>query len=267
MLMPVEIETKLIVISKDPESVFAGIESLTTIGGYTIMPAKKGAHHDRYLDTQDKSLMKNRVALRLRDYGKTLILCMKKDKEQDNSAATKRIEIEAPWSGSCLREIIPHICEDIHIKTDLPTDVDDPLRTLNAMGFHVIQDRQTMRSIINIIDPDKRPATLIAEMALDTVSYRFDDLSVHHYEVEIEAKENGSEDMIVQITGTLREKFGEELRPWPHNKLITGMTIDMLHKKGMDIKTCKDKSFMSPSMYERIDAEIRRTGSSVFNQK
>lgn len=103
-------------------------------------------------------------------------------------------------------------------------------RTLAAMGLEVIQKRQTRRDARNIIRRGMSPPSILAELAIDTVTYTFKKTKIVLYEVEIEAKAPGGLSAVREIANELLSRHRPYLQQWSHGKFVTGLAIMKLLK-------------------------------------
>lgn len=256
--MGIEIETTLLIDSPQPEAILYHLADIDRIGPYEIISKGSCTIFDRYFDTKDRTFLKKRAALRLRQIGSTLMLCMKAKECVNEWGGIKRVEIEEAWCEETLERIICALDETSLEMDNLAFGEGDPAHTLNCLGLQCIQDRQTGRITRDIIDPESTSFACCAEMALDTVNYRFGDRSFRHFEVEIEAKTDKSEKHIQAVVALLKAEFFGELKRWDHNKLITGYALETLVKRGAFRSGEQDRDVIDRPGYEKIDELIRK---------
>jgi hypothetical protein len=256
-----EFETTLLIASYRADIVMEKLSATNTIGPFEILPKRSLFIHDNYFDTDDRSFMKKGIALRNRKIGKINLLCMKGSEHVNEWGEIRRLEIEEEWSEKALEKILRaqgHISFDID---NIVFDETDPIKTLECLGLHSIQDRQTSRIVRDIINPGGTSQGLCAEMALDRVRYRFGYRKFNHFEVEIEAKTREGEEHIKTIITLLKTKFPGELKRWDHNKLITGYAIEALLQKGDLAAYSQHNNLIDQTGYEKIASFIKQLRS------
>ena len=264
-MMGIELETTLLMDSPRREAILYHLADIDRIGPYEIVSKGSCTIFDRYFDTRDRAFMKKRAALRLRQIGPTLMLCMKAKDYVHEWGGIERIEIEEVWCEETLERIICALDETSLEMNNLSFGQGDPAHTLSCLGLQCIQDRQTDRITRDIIDPESTSFARCAEMALDTVHYRFEKQSFRHFEVEIEAKAAGSEQHILGVVALLKADFPGEMKRWDHNKLITGYALEALVKRGAFRCGEQDMGVIGRPGYEKIDALIRKEYSYSGN--
>jgi len=142
---PTEIETTLIICSEDPETVVEEIADIKTILNYQLFPNENKKIHDWYWDTEDNSLLKNRLSLRFREVNSKQLITLKGDAKISNWGGVERLEIELPWSKESLLKILGEIKERNVILNRLPDqlDFDSSIDVYKELGFNLVQDRET----------------------------------------------------------------------------------------------------------------------------
>ena len=256
--MGIEVETTLLIDSSRPDDVMKNLAALDTIGPYKIVSKGSCIIHDRYFDTRERAFMKRGFALRLRQTGSSCLLCLKGCERINEWGGIERLEIEATWSDKTLESIICALDEtSINIEYNA-FDNDNPVQTLGSHGLRIIQDRQTDRVTRNIRGPKGTSQRLCAEMALDTVCYRFAGRCFKHFEVEIEAKTRKGEHHIETITTLLKAGYPRDLKRWDHNKLITGYALEALLDRGEILSGLHDQESIDHTGYAKIDAFINQ---------
>jgi inorganic triphosphatase YgiF len=249
-----EVEITLRIASNDPEEVFRRIISLRTMGGFKLIPRGSITMHDTYFDTAGFDLGKLGYALRLRAQGGKVLLALKGRERIDSLGGISRLEIEGPWSGDILSQIACELGPDL-VKVQPLTDA-DPLDAMEALGFTVIQSRETMRTLMNLYP--ERDEMRFGEMALDRVCYRAMGTGYLHYEIEIEAKGTGAQERLREFAGCLIEAFPNLLKPWVHNKLITGIALEELIRLHKLPQGRTDGMTIPLAWYDALDAWIRQ---------
>jgi hypothetical protein len=110
-------------------------------------------------------------------------------------------------------------------------DIADPIETLKSIGLGILQDRETERHTKNVSSPIKDGA-ILAELASDCVTYRFQRRIIRLYELEVEAKGSGNDKVLSDVKVGLLDAFGSEVIPWKWGKLVTGKMISSLLQNG-----------------------------------
>ena len=263
--MEIELETTLLIDSPRSEAILYHLADIDRIGPYEIVSKGSITIFDRYFDTRDKTFMKKRAALRLRQIGPTVMLCMKAKEYVNEWGGIERVEIEEAWCEETLEKIICAL-DDTSLEMDnLAFGEGDPAHTLNCLGLQCIQGRQTDRIIRDIMNPESISFARCAEMALDTVHYRIDDRHFRHFEVEIEAKNDSKGQHIKEIVDLLKAEFPGELRRWDHNKLMTGYALESLVRKRNIHSLEQNQDIIDHLGYERIDSFIKKECSYTGN--
>ena len=102
----------------------------------------------------------------------------------------------------------------------------------------------------------KKPSSTLAELAIDRVTYTFQDIKVGLSEVEVEAKSPGSLANVQKIANTLISKYQPNLQQWFHGKFVTGLAIGKLLKIEA-LQSYLVKGSLAPKAFEAIDRTIR----------
>jgi inorganic triphosphatase YgiF len=252
-----EIEAALIVYADAPQAVERRLADLRTLAGFSLLPRADETIDDIYFDTTDRSLQARLIALRvrrLRVQGRddALLLTMKAD-SQPALAGEDRLEIESSWSSSTLRNVVSELCNRGVRLPGSPGELGsaDPMVVMASRGLEEVQTRDTARRPRNVV-PRGAEAGLLAELAIDAVTYRFRDRQVSLLEVEVEAKGRGDASTVERITASLHDAFPSQLRPWPYGKLPTGKAIQELLADGQFDVLIGEDGMLRPAAYERI---------------
>lgn len=250
-----EFEITFRVISEDPEAVFRDISATASIGPYRIVFRDTGIIHDRYFDTQESDLGKKMYALRLRTKGEDSFLCLKGREHTNEWGGISRLEIEATWS----EEILGRIAREtgLILLEDAAGGTNDPVEALKIAGFSIIQSREIVRTLFDVIPDDSRRSA-IGEMALDRVCYEFRGKRLVHYEVEVEATGNEPHDTLKDYVAFLKQTFPGMLKRWDHNKLVTGIALGTLIEKGDLPFDSRENDLIPLAWYGVIEKEINR---------
>jgi hypothetical protein len=124
------------------------------------------------------------------------------------------------------------------------------------MGLKIIQERQTQREARDIVRRANKTTSILAELAIDKVTYTFKDVEVSVSEVEIEAKSARSLATVREIADALVSKYHPVLRQWFHGKFVTGLAI----RKLLENRTLQSyllNGDLKPEAFELIDRTVR----------
>ncbi len=131
-----------------------------------------------------------------------------------------------------------------------------PSRTLKALGLQVIQERRTRREARDVVGRSEYPTSRLAELAIDKVTYTFQDVTVGFSEVEVEAKSPRGLAIVQAIANTLVSKYQPLLQQWSHGKFVTGLAIGKLLKID-GLQSYLVKGDLGPKAFEVVDRTIR----------
>ncbi len=220
-----EVEATLFVCARDPALFAARIAALHELAGYELRPQATEHIRDIYFDTPERALQRSRYGLRVRRKNERWLLTLKGDATQ-TAAGVQRREREVGWSSVGLQAILDDlIALGVRITVRAATSEEEPLQAIRALGFEVIQDRETRRQIRHICSTDGQH--VLAEFAIDACTYHLDGGAVRCYEIEIEQK--SSDDSALSNTcDALCTQYANEVRVWRHSKLVTGFALEQL---------------------------------------
>ncbi len=256
-----EIEATLAICSEEPEAVAARVAGLTELAGCRLDPKGTLVIRDRYFDSPEFALARAGWGFRLRECNGELFVALKGPAERTDWGGLVRSEREGPWNRETLERMYCVWADLGLIAGSHAASTDDPLRTMANLGLKVIQDRFTRREVRDVL-PFAGTDARLAELVVDAVTYEFPDLAVRHLEVEIEAKSDGSSELLGAMVKELLTLFGDSLRIWEHNKLATGLALGYLRDKG-DLTGLLGKAHtLRPHAYDRL-AELFASGWSA----
>ncbi|HQI80223.1 MAG TPA: CYTH domain-containing protein [Deltaproteobacteria bacterium] len=230
--MTVEIETTLCVIHDDPVGIMENISRVRALGPYRFTPRGTQTLQDVYYDTPSRILSSRGIAVRTRGHGATAVFCIKQDEQVDASGTAVRDEIEMPWSRQCLDHIAHILHKVAYGLVEVPCRTDDPVEGLACLGLSPIQSRRTVRLTLDAGQEGDPCLGTLAKLALDRVCYRFSGSSILHHEIEIEAACPESLEHVRELSILLMNLHPDALRPWRHNKLVTGFALERLLAEG-----------------------------------
>jgi len=256
-----EIEAALVIGSENPQVVASQIADLTAIGNYRLLPQAPQLIHDLYLDTPDRALQTQQLALRVREIGTTHWVTLKGPSQPTGwEGGAERLEIELLWSKDALARVLAELVDRGKVpqqRQDL--DYAHPLEAMASLGLQVIQDRENHRRVRNILKGGESDSVL-AELAIDSVAYHFGGQEIRQHEVEIEAKEGSSSAVIKLLVESLVAMYGPVLRRWGHSKLATGRAIEKMLSEGLLEGLLDVNNNLKPLAYDRIDDYLERSG-------
>jgi uncharacterized protein YjbK len=254
-----EVETALIILSKDYDQLFNVIDELITSKGYRTQKNGIQIIHDTYFDTKDEILKKNEIALRIRIIDEQVSKITLKILQNTTENYSERIEIEDIYSTEILNQIILKINSYLNLNIfNLPLKYynNDPKLNLINLGFKIILNKQTQRKIFNAVNKSSNQAEF--EFVFDTTTYIFDNSNITNLELEIESK-------LSKNNNTILKDFVRELRLnqtlfkyWPYNKLLTGKVIELLlgNNELIENKDYDDDKILTLSGLDKIELFI-----------
>ena len=255
-----EVEAVLI-IKGDVDAVLKELAGLRSILNYRLEPGQSKTIHDRYFDTIDRRLRKRGANLRIREMDGSLFISVKSHTRRTLRGATARREIEVPWSKQNLLSLI----KDLELEADLAlperqfSDA-DPLAAMEATGLQLVQDRETRREVRNVSSV-RKPDLVLAELAIDRVTYHIGNHNISIFEVEVEEKAKGSSSVISDLTKALLQAYQPSLQKWSHGKFVTGLAIQrLLETEPADNLLGQDR--LKPEALGTIDRALRSTRKS-----
>ena len=255
-----EVEAVLI-IKGDVDAVLKELAGLRSILNYRLEPGQSKIIHDRYFDTIDRRLRKRGANLRIREIDGSLFISVKSHTRRTLRGATARREIEVPWSKQNLLSLI----KDLELEADLAlperqfSDA-DPLAAMEATGLQLVQDRETRREVRNVSSV-RKPDLVLAELAIDRVTYHIGNHNISIFEVEVEEKAKGSSSVISDVTKALLQAYQPSLQKWSHGKFVTGLAIQrLLETEPADNLLGQDR--LKPEALGTIDRALRSTRKS-----
>jgi inorganic triphosphatase YgiF len=255
-----EVEMKFVIAAEDPRRVRERLQGLTEIAGFRLVPLPVRRMRDVYYDTEDRALRSNRVALRLRTVADETWITVKGEATMTPSGFLDRREIELPWSDDALRRILVDLggLGVRLVPVNRSPASDDPEASLECLGLRPIQDRTTERAVRDLRPARSgAPAGSVGEMCLDTVKYRAGDREVHHDEIELEVRKGEDPAALGPFVTELNERFGRHLRPWHHDKLVSGLALEDLSARGQISPLVDASDHLRAVAYDFLDRTIR----------
>lgn len=252
----IEIEATLLLLSEQPEAFVRELAALDNLAGYRLISQESIQILDTYLDTPEGQIQDKKLGLRIRQSDSKTLITLKGQPITTASGATKRLEIEDAFSESALNAVVKELAQFGVQLSKLAFDSDSPANSMQSLGLSAVQSRQNQRIPRQVVGKGAEDAS--AELAIDSVTYLFGGRGIRHYEIEVESKGQGGEDAIRDLMSAL-EKYSPALKPWPHDKLITGKAVKDLSSAHESTEAFVDrKGNLKPSAYQEIDRYIRK---------
>ncbi len=248
-----EIETVLI-IKTNAERILADLANLQSILGFRLKHLPRRIIRDTYYDNPDYLLRRKRANLRVRETGGQWFLSAKLGSKLNLGGVISRRETEIPWSNTALQQIALQLglkLPDTDSGTESP--IFEPRTELEKMGLQVVQDRETQREGSNVFQEER----LIAELALDKVTFHFKSIHVPLYEIEIELKSGSRTDLkaLESIRKRVVSMYPGIVSRWSHGKFVTGRAIEKILQKGK-LQDLLDNEDLKPDALKTIQRVI-----------
>jgi inorganic triphosphatase YgiF len=258
-----EVEAALIAASDDAGGLARRLAALRELNGYLLSPRPEERIADDYLDTADARLGTKRVALRVRLLDGAARLTLKGPTERRGVATSRRLELEQPWSAAAAGRALRALANlDIRLARRTASRAwRNPEDFVSALGLVHVQRRETLRKPRDVRDRGGASDAPLAELALDTVSYRIGRRKVRLFEVEIEAKRKEGVAAASRVAGLLIERWGGGLRAWKHSKLATGLALDALERDGKLAALLSPAGWLTPKGIDLLARRLARESS------
>ena len=227
------------------------ISQLSAIVDFLLVSPDTLLLRDTYFDTADRQLSARRLALRLRDIGGRCLIGLK-GPEEPAADGMRRMEHEAVWTPMALTKVL-QLLADYGIpsnKSRAAGPSQNPVRTIESLGFKPIQVRDTERLRRDMVDRSER-SIAIAELVVDSVSYHLPARDIIHHEIEIELKASGDTEVLSAVCRELQGSW-RELIPWLHSKYATGWAAERLLDTGILTDCVAVSGQLRPAAYELI---------------
>lgn len=218
-----EVEAAMLFLSSNKKVIFEKIQNVIRSSSYE--PVKKGTEkiHDLYYDTRDKKLEAQKIQLRVRILQEKVYKVTLKVLKEIRENYSDRVEIERFWSQEAFDDIANNLVRmNIRFQHRERSYNNDPKITFNNLGLMIIQNRKTIREILNAVN--QISGQIEFEFDVDTTTILLNSNNeIRFSELEIESKKSGNEKKLDKIVSEVL-KF-PEFMPWSHSKLETGMAI------------------------------------------
>ena len=235
-----EVEAAILFLPTNRKVVFEKIQNVIRSCSYE--PVKNGTEkiHDLYYDTPDKKLEAEKIQLRLRMLHEKVYKVTLKVLKEIRENYSDRVEIERFWSQKAFDDIVNNLVNmDIRFLYREGSYNNDPKITFNNLGLIIIQNRKTIREILNAVN--RISGQIEFEFDFDTTTVLLNSNNEFRFsELEIESKKSGNEKKLEKIVSEVL-KF-PEFMPWRHTKLETGMAItNLFNNKSLELKCDYDE--------------------------
>jgi hypothetical protein len=171
----------------------------------------------------------------------------------------ERAELEAPWSPEALAAVTVVLARHgVVVPPGAVHPEASPVVVLQAHGFRVVQERDTLRRPRRVTLRDDVDRRRLAELAVDAVTYRLRGGDVGMCQVEIESKAEDGPRAAAVVAQGLMARFGRALRPWPHSKLVTGRAIEAMRERGGSPGLLLADQMISPAGVDLLAAWLAR---------
>jgi inorganic triphosphatase YgiF len=256
-ITPRTFESEIALIIKDnADRIRKEVADLRHILDYDIKPKPPQVIYDTYFDTWEDSLRRRKITLRTRRLGRTLLISTKSDVRRIAGNIVRRRETELPWSYNSVR-LLARILKLKTPTTSVSQFHGMPVsRAFEAMGLEVIQERHTRREARDVAKRDKKATPILAELAIDRVTYTFNDIKVRLSEIEVEAKSARSHASIREIANALISKYHPIIQQWFHGKFVTGLAIRKLLETNAFQRGLANGD-LGPEAFKLIDRAIK----------
>lgn len=230
------------------------------LAGFMVEAPQRRDIRDVYWDTPVSELGRHGYALRIREQNGSCLLALKGNSTVEADGLVHRLEIEGRADAATLERIV----EALHgagITLSVEAgQADDPEYCFRRAGLAAIQNRRTHRIARNIsMDP---PGHDSLELALDTVYYQVQEAQLVHREIELEGQGARGIHAARSVAEFLQVHYGDSLRVWRHNKLVSGMALLALQGSGL----CPGSGAVDidAACYESVNTFLQKGDSVLF---
>ncbi len=254
----VEVEGKLIVVAERPAEALVAVAAIDSLDEYAL--AASGTHEirDVYYDTPGRELATRRLALRLRDEDGQQKLTLKQESEPLDDVRS-RPELELAWSPQALRRVVELIRNEGVPLPAMPSSAGlDAAEAMKSLGLQPFSSRRVERKARAVRDASGR---VVAETAIDAVTFLVNGVEVRHFEIECEAKGPGDAETVQSILDRLKQRFAF-LQLFEYSKLDIAEGLERL---AVDSRLAEylDHGVLKPTAYDEIRTALQQTGPST----
>ena len=252
----VEVEGTLVVMAERPSEALDAVAALERLDGYALSGSGTHAIRDVYFDNAGLELAARRLALRLRAEDGRLKLTLKQESEPQGDVRS-RPEVELSWSPAALQRIVEMIRDKgVALPEVPPSDALEPDAAMNALSLQPFSARSVLRRARGVTDASGR---LVAELAIDDVTFLINGQEVRHCEIECEAKGGGDAAVVQGILDALKHRF-PALRPFVYSKLDIADGLERLAAQGR-LAEHLERGVLKSSAYDAIRTALRQAAS------
>ena len=223
-----EKEITLVVYKENADLISNQIAALDQITEYSLR--EPNIHHiiDVSFDTSDRNLFRNHMSLRIRSINRRCLFTLKSSPVFDMSGIVKRDELELDWHSDSFGSLTDALIKSgIELPRNYKFD-SDWYKSMSSLGMNVLQERHTERRTKDVF----LEQTLVAELAIDEVKYKYEKVDILHKEIEIESKSTVGDSAILIISEYLVERYPDTLLIWMPSKLEFGLILNDLIQSG-----------------------------------
>jgi hypothetical protein len=186
------------------------------------------------------------------------LFTLKGKAEEVVGGGRRREEIELAWSAEALDAIRGRIAAAGLVLAPPPQDAEwnDPSAVLSQMGFLAEQTRDTKRRPRDVMLAGYSESVL-AELAVDSVTFRFEFGEARHHEVEVEVKGEGGVVAMQSVSEGLLSRWPNDLRVWDHGKRSTGRAVEALIAEHGTQGILADTGDLVPGAYDLLASHLR----------
>ncbi len=159
-----------LIIKDEAEYVRKDLAAVRHLLGYDLRSKRARTIHDTYYDTQDYSLRRRKITLRIRRLGHMMMISSKSDLRRYSGNLVQRREVELPWGYDSVRRMARTLNLKIPAKANFDALRVQVSETLAAMGLEVIQERRTHRMARDIVRINSNPYRNLAQITIDKVN-------------------------------------------------------------------------------------------------
>ena len=247
-----EKEITLVVYKENADLISNQIAALDQITEYSLR--EPNIHHiiDVSFDTSDRNLFRNHMSLRIRSINRRCLFTLKSSPVFDMSGIVKRDELELDWHSDSFGSLTDALIKSgIELPRNYKFD-SDWYKSMSSLGMNVLQERHTERRTKDVF----LEQTLVAELAIDEVKYKYEKVDILHKEIEIESKSTVGDSAILIISEYLVERYPDTLLIWMPSKLEFGLILNDLIQSGNQEIINNHK--ISPELYRDLDEMWKR---------
>lgn len=255
-----EVESAVLIRAAEPAAIASRIAKWTTLEEFRLIARATEAIEDDYVDTAERALAARRIALRVRRVDGAARLTLKGPGPRTNGAAENRMEIEAPYSVGAATRVLRAL-SDLGIAMPRRTASRTwkrPADFLRALGLVAVQKRTTRRMVRDVAlaeDPNRK---VLAELAIDTVTYSIRGTRVRLCELEVEARRPEGVRVANRLPALLVAGAPDALKPWKYSKFAMGRAFEALAEEGKLARHVGAGDWFTPRGFDELEKRLKR---------